>query len=92
MTETAFATLVTKLWENKAHILSHQAEGWEPDFEYPDYGGLPKRIAYRLSSEAVDAIQTTLYLLGENPKWSRAVFSQRLKENCEVLGEKITGV
>ena len=91
MTETAFATLVTKLWENKAYILRRAGE-WEPDFNYPDYGSLPRKIAYRLSSEAVNAIQTTLYLLGKNPKWSRAVFSQRLKENCEVLGEKITGV
>ena len=30
------------------------------DFDYPDYGGLPKKISNRLSSDVVDRIQSNL--------------------------------
>lgn len=61
------------------------------NFDYPDYSDLPKKISYKLSPEAVDAMQYILYAFSYNKnaykrkyKFKRAYYDQ-LKE----LGEKV---
>lgn len=54
-------------------------------FDYPDYGGLPKRISYSLSPEAVDAMQDILYKKYTRKRDFAAAYKERLFE----LGEKI---
>lgn len=68
-------------------------------FDYPDYGDLPKNISYRLSSEAVDAIQD---ILRDEWVWcpikeeeifkrvytSRKQFQAKIKLRMKELGER----
>lgn len=46
--------MVDFLWSNRKNLLNEYNE-WE--FDYPNYGGLPKKISNKLSGEAVDRIQ-----------------------------------
>lgn len=38
----------------------YNKEGKDLQWDFPDYGGLPKRIINQLSSEAVDAMQSVI--------------------------------
>jgi hypothetical protein len=52
-------TVIEYFWTNKTRILSEEAdEVWQ--FDYPDYGGLPKKISNQFTSAFVDIIQSEL--------------------------------
>lgn len=48
------------------------------EFDYPDYGGLPKKISNRLTSEAVDYIQEWTY------DWNWTNEKEELKKNRRI--------
>lgn len=54
--------LVTWLQEMVDHFWSHKKEVLDDAyvFDYPDYGGLPKRISNRLYGDLVDSLQYEL--------------------------------
>lgn len=60
-----FEPLVEHLWGMRAQVLCKE-EDQEFNFDYPDYGGLPKKISNKLSSEIVDVIQDELLSWHEN--------------------------
>lgn len=57
MTETKFKLIVDFIWKNRKKYQKLMDEDLDGSFDYPDYGGLPKKISYTLSPEAVDALQ-----------------------------------
>jgi len=66
------------LWKNRKKILD---EKLYPDgFEFPDYGGLPKKTSNKLSGDFVDAIQAAFYELRENDKTTKPQFAKMCKE------------
>jgi len=58
-------------------------------FDYPEYGGLPKRISNNLSPEAVDAMQDVLFDLEGNLSFYKRKYQFRsaYKERLRDLGE-----
>ncbi len=54
-------------------------------FDWPNYGGLPKKIINRLSPEAVDAIQDVI----QSHFVRQRDFERSLKKRMEQLGEII---
>ena len=60
------------LWENRKVLNKEGDEGWV--FDYPDYGGLPKRCAMKLSSGTVDWIQENAPFDGMTKKEFRKNF------------------
>lgn len=59
-----FSEMVDVLWDNRAELTYPPENQDDPDntFDYPNYGGLPKRISNKLQSDTVDMIQ-------ENQDW-----------------------
>lgn len=51
-----FEQLVDELWKTRDQWQIKDGFVGEIDFDYPDYGGIPKRLSNRLSSEIVDQI------------------------------------
>jgi len=47
-----FNAIVDALWANRERI--NDGEG---DFDYPDYGGIPRRLYDKLTPDFVDAVQ-----------------------------------
>lgn len=78
MTKTIFKEIVDKLWP-----LVKMDQDFE--FDYPDYGKLPKIISNNLSSEAVDAMQITI----SNRCTTKAMFRKHYNKNLRILGEPI---
>lgn len=72
-----FEEMVEILWKNRNAELRDETYGY--NFDYPDYGGLPKRISNRLSGEAVDRIQDELCFPDDLFK-SKAVFKRKMRE------------
>lgn len=75
------APMLAYFWKNKKTILERAKElavefggyeKYELDFDYPDYGGLPKSISNKLSSDVVDLIQEQLidWLVGSRTEKS----------------------
>lgn len=56
---------------------------WGDQWDFPDYGGLPKSISMRLSPEAVDAMQDILHYTYSRKRDFARAYKNRLKE----LGE-----
>lgn len=52
--------LAPYLFEARAWLKKNAHEEGDYCFDYPDYGGLPKRISNALSSMEVDCIQESL--------------------------------
>ena len=87
MTEKVLNEIVDRLFPIRETLIEREENGWDNNilFDYPDYGGLPKRISYKLSPEAVDAMQQILY-----NKYSRKRdFKKAYEEELFYLGEKI---
>jgi hypothetical protein len=53
-------------------------------FDYPDYAGLPSKISYKLSSEAVDAMQFVI----DHPYKNKREFARAYKRRLIELGER----
>jgi hypothetical protein len=53
-----FDDMIKYFWETREYQLDILMNG---SWDYPDYGGLPKEIAYKLESDQVDWIQENLY-------------------------------
>jgi hypothetical protein len=75
--------VVDHLWERRAEY-----RGEEPrDFDFPDYGSLPKSISYKMSPEFVDAIQ---HYVGRMDRYKRKRdFRSGLIQGLRDLGERI---
>jgi hypothetical protein len=56
---------------------------WGARWDYPDYGGLPKSISYRLSPEAVDAMQNVIQIVYSRKRDFARAYRKELRE----LGE-----
>ena len=90
MTEKMFKIIIDHLFpiREKFHDRDDYDNGCWIDgdvFDYPDYGGLPKNISNRLSSEAVDAMQSIIC----NGFERKRDFAKAYKDRLEELGEKI---
>lgn len=73
MTKTDFDIVTEHIWKNRSNYVDgtyEQSTDWIPlkdpedekiicpyFFDFPDYGGIVKSVADKLSSEAVDALQ-----------------------------------
>ena len=80
-----FDSVFDFLWSNK--YFYNRFDSVNLHFDFPDYLGLPKGISNRLSSEFVDAIQSSLSTILASEK---AIFAKKyLEEECERLGCKI---
>ena len=55
-----FEDMIEFLWSNRENLKADKIDG-HYYFDYPNYGGLPKRISNKLSSEVVDRMQELLY-------------------------------
>lgn len=62
-----FVEAANWLWENRKAIKAY-------DFDYPDYGGMPKLLSKKLSSDFVDAIQDIVY---QDPTYLSMLRSKR---------------
>ena len=71
------------------HIWPQRKELQKCGFDFPDYGNLPKRISYSMSSEFVDAIQETLWEWEHGSFRTKRNFHRRLTSNLRNLGERI---
>jgi hypothetical protein len=78
-----FKAIVDHLFPIRKEFFAQRPSGGSRDFDYPDYGGLPKRISNRLSSEAVDALQSILDMKFLNKRDFAKTYKQSLKD----LGE-----
>lgn len=58
-------------------------DGDDEQWDYPDYGGLPKSISMTLSSEAVDAMQDII----QSSYNRKRDFARAYKNRLEELGE-----
>jgi hypothetical protein len=59
-------------------------------FDFPDYGGLPKKVSNKLSPEAVDAMQQVLAGIGGEVSCdfrSKREFIRAFRERLHQLGE-----
>lgn len=91
MTKNNFNITVNHLWKHKEYYMY--------EFDYPFYGGIPKRVSARFSPEVVDSIQNIWsYLIGldvfkeqtvDNKYKTKKEFSRGLKNELARLGEKI---
>jgi hypothetical protein len=70
--EAHFDEIVNFLWMNRKTIVKKE----DDVFDSPDYGGLPKALASKLSSDFVDAIQIAFEELAENPEMTLAQFAR----------------
>lgn len=54
-------------------------------FDFPEYGGLPKRMAYSLSSDCVDVIQEFTFDLAatKHQRFSKVALEKTLREYAE---------
>ena len=84
MTKNQFKIITDHIWKNRKKLAKTDYE-----FDYPDYLGLPKRIANKLSPEAVDAIQEIMWVIedGYNKRFYKKLLFQSMKD----LGEKMKG-
>jgi hypothetical protein len=57
---------------------------WD-DFDYPDYGGLPKKTSRRLMPEDVDTLQ---YHWEERTEFSRTEWKRRVIQSLKAVGGK----
>jgi hypothetical protein len=66
--------------------------GGDEQWDFPDYGGLPKRISNTLSSEAVDAMQDIIQSSYSRKRDFVKAYKERLFELGEpgLYGKKIT--
>lgn len=76
----AFEEIVARLWENRNQL---KDPGYY--FDYPEYGGLPARIADKLPSHAVDIIQEIYNPYNMKSIKRKSTFRNMLKENLFVL-------
>jgi len=60
-------------------------EDFDEVFDYPDYGGLPKKISNSLSPEAVDAMQ---YILDGCKFSSKRDFARAYRNRLLEIGER----
>lgn len=91
MTRKQFSILVDNLFPKRHGLIEpftiYGKTRYETAFDYPDYGGLPEKIAERLSSEVVDAIQYKSYELAKTLR--RSEFVRILYHMCDQLGEPL---
>lgn len=87
MTKKDFIYIVDHIYPQRNSLVIKDQEGKNKFilFDYPNYGGIKKSLADKLSPEAVDAMQAILHL---NFKTKRD-FSKAYKQKLNVLGEKI---
>ena len=77
-----FELLIDALWKNKSQMMKNE------NFDFPDYGGLPKNISNKLTSEHVDFLQEHLINLLSSHKTKK----QFAKELAEKLTSGIVSV
>jgi hypothetical protein len=81
MRKKDFQYTVSFLWEKRELI---KTKNDEFDFDFPDYGGLPKTIYYNFSSDVVDAIQHVLYCFSFKTKRQ---FAKAIYDRLDYVGE-----
>jgi len=74
-----FDEITNFLWANKKKILDMPS-----GFNYPNYGGLPKRLGSKISSDFADGIQGAFYDLDYHDKFY--VDKTTKKEFCKMCG------
>jgi len=102
MTKKCFDEMTEFLWKNRKQYANDMKQELNPsEFDFPDYGGLPKYICSKLSPEAVDAMQyiwhsvcgvcwITLEDLKKEEKFrDLREFRSEYKLRLNVLGEKV---
>lgn len=62
----------------------YNKEGKDWQWDYPDYGGLPKSISHTLSSEAVDAMQDVI----QDSFKRKRDFARAYRDRLRDLGER----
>lgn len=70
-----FEQIIDALWEKRAQVKEEDYY-----FDYPEYGGLPKKVAHRLMSDVVDAIQEVYDEEGMRQFRTKAQFRKFMKE------------
>jgi hypothetical protein len=86
MTAKLFTALVDELWKRREEFVRNDFE-----FDYPNYGELPDKIVNKLSSEAIDAIQQTLFYIDPLEEHTKKEFFEELFWAMKDLGEIMRG-
>jgi hypothetical protein len=84
MTKATFQTLIDFIFPIREKYCNTAGNEQQENWDFPNYGGLPKTISNTLSSEAVDAMQE---IIQEN--WTNKLdFSKAYKKALQNLGER----